>query len=280
MNCELTDGGSWDAAVQCRKFRRNTEEQKMSDLPEDRKETTPPFTYTGIDCFGSIYIKEGRKDLKRYGLLLTCLCSRAIHIEVVDDLTTDTFLNALRVFIYFTDLMKRMDQERVKTLGCKFLINPPAASHMGGIWERQIRTIRSVLTAVLDQSAQRLDCTSLRTFLYEAMAIINSRPLTAEHLNNPSRPEPLTPNHILKMKLTIILPPPGQFIREGLYLKKRWRRIQYLANEFWTRWKKEYLLNLQARQKWHKNRRNLKVNDRPSTRRSDTTQKVEVGQNY
>lgn len=60
--------------VKCRKYRRNTEEQKMSDLPEDRTETTPPFTYTGIDCFGPIYIKEGRKDLKRYGLLLTCLC--------------------------------------------------------------------------------------------------------------------------------------------------------------------------------------------------------------
>lgn len=138
--------------------------------------------------------------------------------------------------------------------GFEFLMNPPAASHMGGIWERQIRTIRSVLTAVLDQSA-------LRTFLYEVMTIINSRPLTAEHLNDPSGPEPLTPNHILTMKSTIILPPPGQFIIEDLYLKKRWRRVQYLANEFWTRWKKEYLLNLQARQKWHKSTRNLKVND-------------------
>lgn len=63
------------------------------------------------------------------------------------------------------------------------------------------------------------------------------------------------------MKSTIILPPPGQFVREDLYLQKRWRRVQYLANEFWTRWRKEYLLNLQPRQKWHKNRRNLKVND-------------------
>lgn len=269
--------------VKCRKYRRSTEEQKMGDLPEDRMETTPPFTYIGVDCFGPIYVKEGRKDLKRYGLILTCLCSRAIHIEVVDDMTTDAFINALRAFIAirgnvrqlrcdqgtnfigarreFAELMRGMDQEKVKALGCEFLMNPPAASHMGGIWERQIRTIRSVLTAVLDRSAQRLDSTSLRTFLYEVMAIINSRPLTAEHLNDPSGPEPLTPNHILTMKSTIILPPPGQFIRDDLYLKKRWRRVQYLANEFWTRWKGEYLLNLQSRQKWHKSRRNSKVND-------------------
>ncbi|XP_061736975.1 uncharacterized protein LOC133539000 [Nerophis ophidion] len=269
--------------VRCRKYRRSTEEQRMGDLPEDRTETTPPFTYTGIDCFGPIYVKDGRKDMKRYGLLLTCLCSRAIHIEVVDDMTTDAFINALRTFIAirgnvrqlrcdqgtnfvgakreFAELMTGMDQERVKALRCEFLMNPPAASHMGGIWERQIRTIISVLMAVLDQSARRLDSTLLRTVLYEVMAIINSRPLTAEHLNDPSGPEPLTPNHILTMKSTIILPPPGEFVREDLYLKKRWRGVQYLANEFWTRWKREYLLNLQSRQKWHKNRRNLKVND-------------------
>lgn len=269
--------------VKCRKYRRPAEEQKMGDLPQDRMESSPPFTYAGIDCFGPIYVKEGRKELKRYGLLLTCLCSRAIHIEMIDDMTTDSFINALRAFIAirgnvrllrcdqgtnfvgarreFAELMKGMDEERVKALGCEFLMNPPAASHMGGVWERQIRTIRSVLTAILDKSAQRLDSTSLRTFLYEVMAIVNSRPLTTEHLNDPSGPEPLTPNHILTMKSTIIQPPPGQFTREDLYLRKRWRRVQYLANEFWTRWKKEYLLNLQPRQKWHKNRRNAKIND-------------------
>lgn len=269
--------------VKCRKYRRPTEEQRMSDLPHDRMETTPPFTYAGIDCFGPIYVKEGRKELKKYGLLLTCLCSRAIHIEMLDDMTTDAFINALRAFIAirgnvrqlrcdqgtnfvgarreFTELMKGMDQERTKSFGCEFLMNPPAASHMGGVWERQIRTIRSVLTAILDQSAQRLDSTSLRTFMYEVMAIINSRPLTAEHLNDPSGPEPLTPNHILTMKSAVIIPPPGQFVKEDLYLQKRWHKVQYLANEFWTRWRKEYLLNLQSRQKWHKNRRNMKVND-------------------
>lgn len=146
-------------------------------------------------------------------------------------------------------------------MGCEFIMNTPASSHMGGVWERQIRTIRSVLTSILEQSAKQLDCSSLRTFLYEVMAVVNSRPLTTDHLNDSSSPEPLTPNHILTMKSTIISPPPGKFVKEDLYLCKRWRRVQLLANNFWSRWKKEYLFNLQHRQKWIKHRRNAKVND-------------------
>lgn len=132
---------------------------------------------------------------------------------------------------------------------------------MGVVWEHQIRTIQSILTAMLDKSASRLDTTTLRTFLYETMAIINSRPLSVEHLHNPAGPEPLTPNHILTIKSAIILPPPGQFGKDDLYLRKRWRRVQFLANGFWQRWKRKYLLNLQQRQKWQKTSRNSQVDD-------------------
>ncbi|XP_073667523.1 uncharacterized protein [Paramisgurnus dabryanus] len=269
--------------TRCRKFRRGTEEQKMANLPPERMEATPPFTYCGMDCFGPFYIKEGRKELKRYGLLFTCMCSRAVHVEMLDDLSTDAFINALRAFIAirgpvrqlrsdqgtnfvgakreFAEALKEMNKECLKEFGCEFIMNTPSASHMGGIWERQIRTIRSVLTSILDQSAQRLDSASLRTFLYEVMAVVNSRPLTTEYLNDSSGPQPLTPNHILTMKSSVILPPPGEFVKEDIYLRKRWRRVQYLANVFWSRWRKEYLLNLQNRQKWHKRRRDAKVND-------------------
>lgn len=255
----------------------------MADLPPERMETTAPFKYSGMDCFGPFYVKEGRRELKRYGLLFTCMCSQAIHLEVLDDLSTDAFINSLRCFIAirgnvnklysdqgtnfvcakreFVELMKGMNEEPVKELGCTFSMNPPASSHMGGVWERQIRSVRSVLTSIQDQAANRLDTTSLRTFMYEVMAIVNSRPLTSEHINDPMGPEPLTPNHILTMKPTIIAPPPGEFVREDLYLHKRWKRVQFLANEFWTRWRKEYLMSLQQRNKRHKSRRNAQKND-------------------
>lgn len=84
------------------------------------------------------------------------------------------FVGAKREFI---NIMKDMDHEQLKEHGCEFIMNTPSSSHMGGVWERQIKTIRSVLTAILDQSAKRLDSASLGTFLYEVMAIVNSRPL-------------------------------------------------------------------------------------------------------
>jgi len=69
---------------------------------------------------------------------------------------------------------------------CDFLLNAPSASHTGGVWERQIRTIRSVMNSVLLLCPGRLDDSSLRTLFYEVMAIINSRPLTVCDINDPT----------------------------------------------------------------------------------------------
>ncbi|KAJ8386183.1 hypothetical protein AAFF_G00176070 [Aldrovandia affinis] len=106
--------------------------------------------------------------------------------------------------------------------------------HMGGVWERQIRTVRSVMSSVLTQATGRLDDTSLRTFFYEAMSIVNNRPLTTDTINDPKSVEPLTPNHFLTMKTSVPLPPPGNFVEEDLYGRKRWRRVQYLTERFWS----------------------------------------------
>ena len=80
--------------VQCRRQRRPTEGQKMADLPEDRVESTPPFTYCGMDCFGPLTVKERRKEVKRSAVIFTYMSSRAVHIEQLDDMTTDAFINA------------------------------------------------------------------------------------------------------------------------------------------------------------------------------------------
>ena len=71
----------------------------MADLPSERVDPSPPFTYCGMDCFGPFFTKQGRKEQKRYGLIFTCLCCRAIHIEMLDDMSTDAFINGLRCFI-------------------------------------------------------------------------------------------------------------------------------------------------------------------------------------
>lgn len=273
--------------VWCRRARAPPEEQRMADLPSDRTDPSPPFTYVGMDCFGPFNTKQGRKVYKRYALLFTCLSSRAVHLEMLEDMTTDAFINALRCFIAIRGAVRqiRSDQgsnfmgaknEMAKALQeidkdkvtsyltnkqCDFLMNAPSSSHAGGAWERQIRTVRSVLSKVLAQSAGRLDDASLRTFLYEAMYIVNSRPLTVNNISDPTSSEPLTPNHLITMKCAVPLPPPGKFVQEDVYATKRWRRVQYLSEQFWNRWRKEYLANLTLRQRWHAPRRNMKVGD-------------------
>ena len=144
---------------------------------------------------------------------------------------------------------------------CDFVLNTPHASHAGGVWERQIRTVRNVLNATLALTPGRLTDSSLRTFLYEAAAIVNSRPLTTDSLNDPNSLEPLTPNHLVTLKTSTPLPPPGQFVKEDLYAQKRWRQVQYLLEQFWSRWKGEYLQNIMVRQRWHKPKRNMQIGD-------------------
>ena len=275
--------------VTCRRLRQPTQVQKMADLPEDRLAPAPPFTYGVVDCFGPWKIKEGRKELKRYGLLFTWMASRGVHIEVLNTLTIDSFINALRRFISVRGPVRQLrcdrgtnfvgaeaefrrcaesSRDQVKNFllreGCDFIhfkFNVPASSHMGGVWERQIRSVRQVLDALLHQTGQQLDDESLRTLMCEAAAIVNCRPLTTAFINEPTHPTSLTLNHLLTQKPRVILPPPGSFSREDVYARKRWRRVQHLANEFWCRWRKEFLSQLQSRQKWTNSQRDAQVGD-------------------
>jgi hypothetical protein len=142
-----------------------------------------------------------------------------------------------------------------KDISWKF--NPPSASHMGGVWERQIRTIRKVLGALLRQ--QTLNDESLSTLMCQVEAIINSRPITV--ISDDARdPEPLTPNHLLLLRSGPELPP-GIFVKDDLYSRRRWKQVQYLADVFWRRWMKEYLPMLHQRQKWIQPKRNLTTGD-------------------
>lgn len=139
--------------------------------------------------------------------------------------------------------------------GVKWSFNTPAASHQGGVWERLIRSVRSVLTSVVGQ--QTLDEEGLQTLFCEIEATLNDRPITKVS-EDPN--EALTPNHILLLKGKPILPP-GLFEKSDLYIKRRWRQVQYIAELFWKRWTSEYLLVMQERQKWTRQRRSFSPGD-------------------
>ena len=179
----------------------------MADLPKSRVEPAPPFTYCRVDVFGPWHVQRERSVAKRYGALFTCFASRAVHIEVAHSLETDSFIQALRRFICrrgpFREIrcdrgknfigaeaeLKKtndeIDDQKVKAELLKAKIdwikNPASASNFGGMWERQIRSIRNVMSCLIREHCNRLDEESLRTFLCEAESTINNRPLTVRH---------------------------------------------------------------------------------------------------
>ena len=270
--------------VTCKKKQGPVEGQKMADLPSDRVTANkPPFTFVGVDCFGPFNVRRGRSQVKRYGVLFTCLTTRAIHIEVAHSLDTDSFINSLRRFIARRGNPEEMrsdngtnfvsgEKELRKSVAAwnqqqihqfllqknvKWTFNPPAGSHHGGIWERCIRTVRKVMNGLMKE--QTLDDEGLATLMCEVESIVNSRPITKSS-DDPKDLEALTPNHLLLLR-GCPNNAPGVFDSADGYSRRRWRQVQYLANIFWRRWVKEYLPSLQARQKWCKKRRNLAVDD-------------------
>ena len=275
--------------VLCRKFRGSLGQQKMADLPHERSIDVAPFTHCGLDMFGPFYVKEGRKRAAKFVALFTCFSCRAIHLEHTSNMSTDSFILALRRFLSrrgpvksitsdngtnfvgaeneFRKAYREMEHTRINNFlvskSCDWITwqkNPPEASHMGGVWERQIRTVRQVLTSLLNNHSSSLDTEALHTLLTESESIVNSRPLTTECLHDPTL-QPLSPQQLLTMKSKPVFPPPGYFSKEDLYSRRRWRQVQHLANEFWTRWKKEYLSTLQSRQKWIQPQRNFMIGD-------------------
>ncbi|XP_042070053.1 uncharacterized protein LOC121812301 [Haplochromis burtoni] len=144
-------------------------------------------------------------------------------------------------------------QEMLLQKGIKWIFNPPAGSHHGGVWERLIRSVRKVLNSIL--KVQNLDEEGLCTVLCEAEAIVNSRPITKAS-TDPNDLEALTPNHLLLLKTKPLIPP-GVFQKGDVYGRRRWRQVQYMSDLFWKRWVKEYLPQLQERQKWQRIGRNF-----------------------
>ncbi|XP_077971383.1 uncharacterized protein LOC144425718 [Styela clava] len=278
------------ACVPCKKIRGNPHGQKMADLPKDRFNLDSPFTYCGMDIFGHFFIKEKRSMLKRWVILFICLSSRAVHLESLNSMSTDSFINALRRFTARRGPVKQLrcdcgsnfigasnelrkaykefDQVKIKNFLLQgecdwvdFKFGVPNSSHMQGFVERQIRTVRSALEPLFLQFGHILCEESFRTVLVEAEQVVNSKPLAVANLSDPLAPEPLTPNHILTLKPKVLLPPPGNFQKSDQYLLKRWRRVQYLVNEFWYRYRRECLHLLQERQKWVFPKRNLALGD-------------------
>ena len=268
----------------CRNRRARPQQPKMADLPADRFDTSNAFSTVGLDFFGPILVKKFRRSEKRFGLLFTCLATRAIHLEVAQSMDTDSFVMALRRFIArrgrpnkicsdngtnikggeremreaLTNLNQQQITDELSQRHITWRWNPPAAPHFGGVWERLVGSVKRALSVVLGGHVVTDEV--LATVFCEVENMVNSRPIT--HVPDEydgHNLTALTPNHFLLGKNNTALAP-GDF-RDDMTSRKRWRRAQALADHLWNRWKKEYLHTLIHRRKWQNDARNLQVGD-------------------
>lgn len=280
--------------VICRKLRRKEETPKMADLPIDRTQPGPPFTYVGLDTFGPWNIvakrtRGGVTNSKRWAILFTCLTTRGVHIEVVEEMSASSFINAYRRFVALRGPVKQIRSDRgtnfvgstddlnintinvedgqVKSIlyenGTTWIFNPPHSSHMGGVWERLIGVARRILDAMLLENSMakgHLTHEVLVTFLAEVSAIMNSRPLTTLS-TDPDDPYPLSPSLLITQKPDVLVTSPDAALDFKDMYRSQWKRVRHLADVFWSKWKVQYLQSLQERRKWQKDRRNISVGD-------------------
>ncbi|XP_051810316.1 uncharacterized protein LOC127535739 [Acanthochromis polyacanthus] len=274
--------------VTCHKLRGKPAEQKMANLPEDRLVMEPPFTRVGLDVFGPWTVitrrtRGGCAESKCWAVLFSCLSTRAVHIEIIDTMSTSSFINALRRFFAVrgpskvlrsdrgTNFIRACKELKISTddpemqnylskEGCTWTFNTLHSSHMGGSWERMIGTARRILDAMLLQSGPtRLTHEVLTTLMAEVMAIINARPLVPITTDSDTSTI-LTPSMLLTQKAGVAPVPEGTFDIKYMY-KKQWQHVQSLANVFWKRWRQEYLSILQVRKKWTLDKDNIKEGD-------------------
>lgn len=276
--------------VPCRHAKAPLGSQKMAPLPASRfKINLPAFSYSAVDYFGPLTIKlTTRKSEKRWGCLITCLTSRAVHIDVVDGLDTKQFLMAFRRFISvygppkemisdnganFTSAdvelkaeFKRVNLDRIaqglKPQGVDFRwsFNPPAASHQGGVFERMIGATRRCLRWTMkDLAFRRPSDSELRTILKEIEGIINSRPLTPCG-TDPSSYDVITPAQLLRPGICAVPQQTREYTSSDV-LRGAFKASQWHAQCFWERFKQTYIPMLQKRVKWFHPKRNFKVGD-------------------
>ena len=246
-------------------------------LPKHRVQAMEPFTVTGIDFTGALYIRSPEGEKKVYICLFTCGSTRAVHLEVVADLSEDTFLQAFRrfssrkslprvvvsdnasTFMSAADDLKALFesnvvQESLGNQGIVWKFIPCRAPWYGGYWERLVGLTKNSLKKTLGRAFVTLS--SLQTLIVEIEAHLNNRPLTyvSSELNEP---EPLTPSHLLYGRMINNLPHPFttqdevtdedfQEVGSKLHhtLSKKAKTQALIIQHFWSRWKREYLTSL------------------------------------
>lgn len=261
----------------------------MGDLPLERTSQIKPFSVVGVDYGGPFQVTYSRvrgvRTHKAYLCLFVCFSTKAVHLELASNLSTEAFLAAFRRLIArrgrcsvihsdcgtnfvgarrkLSELFKMINSkdynDAMSSLltpqGIDWRFNPPSAPHFGGLWEAGIKSVKKHLLRVIGE--QILTYEELNTVLVEIEALLNSRPLCPLS-SDPNDFTALTPGHFLMNEAPVRLPEVN-LTEISVHRLSRWELVQRIQQHFWKRWHNEYLNTLQQRQKWISKPSNLNV---------------------
>ncbi|XP_075990311.1 uncharacterized protein LOC142985958 [Anticarsia gemmatalis] len=271
----------------CAKLNAKIRTQVMGDLPSVRVKPARAFLNSGVDFAGpfNVLMNKGRgaKTTKAYIAIFVCMSTKAIHLELVGDLSSSAFIGAFKRFCArrgkctniwsdqgrnFVGANKELSEawkeaqlqfdgevsEMLANDGTQWHFIPAYSPTFGGLWEAGVKSIKYNLKRVLSTN---LTFEEMTTVLCEIEACLNSRPLCP--MDDDSM-QPLTPGHFLIAEAPVTVPDVNLKTAKVSNLT-RWQYTQRLLNDFWSRWQKEYLTRLQQRPKWLKREKEFKVGD-------------------
>ena len=272
----------------CRILGKKFANQKMAPLPAERLLPAPVWSDVALDLFGPLeHVDLVRKRLtsKAWGIIITCLGSRAVHLDLTQSYDTDSVLQALNRFMSIrgspsTILSDQGSQMRAasrevanmlevvewNTLkgwcakkGIKWRFTPVQGQHVNGCCEALIKSTKRILEEKV--RGRRLNYVELQTVLYQIANILNSRPLGiySQPGDDPLDGGPVTPNHLLLGRASSAVP--SQEYDTNASLTKRIRFIRTIVQEFWDKWKIVAFDSLVPQYRWHKKFRCPQIGD-------------------
>lgn len=269
--------------VVCIRLRGKPFQPIMGDLPAVRTDSSFAFSSCGVDFAGPFRISSrkgrGNRICKSYLCLFVCLTTKAVHLEVVSDLTSEAFILCIRRFVArrgkpyaiycdngrnfvgaCNELGKMLQKSQQSVFnysaneGIRFVFGPAYSPHFGGIWEAGIKSSKYHLKRVAGEACLTFE--ELTTLFSQIEAILNSRPLSPLS-SDPNDPSPLTPGHFLVGRpLTAVPSPPITALRPN-----RYELIEKIRQQFWSRWQKEFLAEMQQRSQWRTQQRGICLGD-------------------
>ena len=274
-----------DKCVDCKKKFEKLEKQIMSPLPIERMKPSPPFFNVGLDYFGPYVIKgevQKRTRGKAWGVIFTCLSSRAVYVDLANDYSTNGFLQVYRRFISLRgspqklysdrgtcltsasnelkEIVKGLDWDEIQNYGHQrgttWDFSPGDSPWYNGATEALVKSVKKALNVMVGENI--FVFSELQTAIFEAAQLVNQRPI-GKHPTQPTEGSYLCPNDLLLGRSSTHVPQ-GPF-KERSSDKYRLDFIQQVVERFWKRWSREIFPSLVIQPKWHTERRGVKAGD-------------------